>query len=1015
MDSNARRNKEKQKLAHDAYTVGWICVLPCELNAARALLDEEHEPLLPAEKDDNSYLLGCMTGHNVVIAFTGSGTYGTAAAAHTATHMVRTFHNIRFGLMVGVGGGAPKRPDRNDPLNDVRLGDVVVSTAKGSHGGVLQYDMGKWKNDDEFRIESHLNKSPHILSKAIELLQSHHDFGEGEMIRYIDDVALKSTRRPALRNYRFPGRDKDQLFKSDCRHGDGDDCSACDVAQLENRLSRESDDPMIHYGLIASGNAVMRSAQHRDKLRDMWGVVCFEMEAAGLMDNFPCIVIRGICDYSDDHKHKLWQPYSAVAAAAYAKDLLRVIQVQEVQSMKTAALIIKQVLDTISRIDANIEMMKFGLNRKEDLEILNWLTPADYGPQQSDNIRRRQAGTGQWLLDLAQFKAWVNTSKQSLFCPGIPGAGKTILTSIVVEHLGEQFQKEPTVGIAYIYCNFQRKDEQKLEDLLASLLKQLSGAKHSLPKDVKELYERHSTKRTRPSADEISRTLKSLTGSYSRVFVVVDALDECQVADGCRTRFIEEVLSLQAEFGVNIFMTSRFLPEVIDKFDKICSLEIRATQDDVEKYLEACIRESSPTLQNMREDIKATVSNAVDGMFLLARIYLNLLKSEVKPRKIRSALTGLRRQIKGSGEAQRLEVLRHAYDEAMERINTQEPSRRDFAKQVLSWITCARRPLKTAELQCALTIEPGDSELDKDDLPRIDDVVAVCAGLVTVDKDSGIIRLVHYTTQEYFEQTKINWFTNAESDITSICITYLSFNVFGSGCCATDNDFEERLRSNQLYDYAAHNWGYHACKASALSQEIINFLEHKAKVDASSQALMAFKQYSLDPEYRQQTTTHMTGLHLSPHSKDSYGRTPLSYAAEKGYESVVRLLLEKGACLESREERYGQTPLSWAARDGHESVVRLLLEKGADLESRDKGFGRTPLSWAAEKGHESVVRLLLEKGAYLEHRDMMFGQTPLSLAAEQGHETIVKLLVEKGADRSQIVHSIWPDTASYLF
>jgi nucleoside phosphorylase len=123
-----------RKLAHDAYIVGWICILRCELNASRALLDEEHERLQPAEKDDNSYLLGRMGKYNVVITFCGSGTYGTNAATQTATNMVRTFCNIRFGLMVGVGGGVPKPPDPSDPLKDIRLGDVVVSDPKGSHG-----------------------------------------------------------------------------------------------------------------------------------------------------------------------------------------------------------------------------------------------------------------------------------------------------------------------------------------------------------------------------------------------------------------------------------------------------------------------------------------------------------------------------------------------------------------------------------------------------------------------------------------------------------------------------------------------------------------------------------------------------------------------------------------------------------------------------------------------------------------------------------------------------------------
>ncbi|KAM3537463.1 hypothetical protein ARSEF1564_009613, partial [Beauveria bassiana] len=403
MDSQG--SDEKRKLAHESYTVGWICILRCELNASRALLDEVHQPLPQAEKDDNSYLLGRMAEHNVVIAFTGSGTYGTNAAAQTATHLTRTFCKIRFGLMVGVGGGAPKRPDPNDPFRDIRLGDVVVSAVKGSHGGVLQYDMGKWVNENEFRVESHLNKPPKILSKAIELLQSHHDFREGKMMQYINEVAVKSTKLPALKQYQFPGRDQDQLFRSDYLHAGGSDCSSCDDSKVEKRLHRDLDDPVVHYGLIASGNAVMRSAQRRDKLRDTWGVLCFEMEAAGLLDDFPCVIIRGICDYSDDHKHKVWQPYAAVAAAAYAKDLLRVIQPQEVESMEAAAIIAK-FSGTVITTSKAVNRIESRVVKDEDKRILDWLTliPIDYGSQFSDVLKVREPGTGQWLLDSAQYQ-----------------------------------------------------------------------------------------------------------------------------------------------------------------------------------------------------------------------------------------------------------------------------------------------------------------------------------------------------------------------------------------------------------------------------------------------------------------------------------------------------------------------------------------------------------------------------------------------------------------------------------
>jgi hypothetical protein len=126
----------------------------------------------------------------------------------------------------------------------------------------------------------------------------------------------------------------------------------------------------------------------------------------------------------------------------------------------------------------------------------------------------------------------------------------------------------------------------------------------------------------------------------------------------------------------------------------------------------------------------------------------------------------------------------------MDRIEGQLEDQEELAKQVLSWITCGKRPLTTLELQYALAIEVGDSELDKDNLPQVEDILSVCAGLVTVDEESSIIRLVHYTTQEYFDRTRTKWFPNAEANITTICVTYLSFDEFKSGICQNDEEFE---------------------------------------------------------------------------------------------------------------------------------------------------------------------------------------------------------------------------------
>ncbi|KAH6989117.1 hypothetical protein BKA56DRAFT_710473 [Ilyonectria sp. MPI-CAGE-AT-0026] len=260
--------------------------------------------------------------------------------------------------------------------------------------------------------------------------------------------------------------------------------------------------------------------------------------------------------------------------------------------------------DQLAELKDNLDTLRVRQDDQHTAEvrraILDWLAPMDYAPQQSDFINRRQVGTGKWLLDSAEFKAWMETDNETIFCPGIPGAGKTILTSIVVQKVTTNFVSDENIGVAYIYCHFRRQNQQSADDLFANLLKQLADGRRSLPESYKD-------QRKRPPLDEILNTLQ--------VFIIVDALDECQTTS--RKSFLLEIFALQAKCRANIFVTSRPIPEVTEKFKGLKSLEIRASKEDVERYLEGHIGQLSvfdEWSQRLRDEVKTRILDAVDGI-----------------------------------------------------------------------------------------------------------------------------------------------------------------------------------------------------------------------------------------------------------------------------------------------------------------------------------------------------------------------------------------------------------------
>ena len=332
------------------FTVGWICAIEAEFVVACELLDQEYgrsEWPRIHERDQNSYHFGRMHEHNVAIACLPKGRYGNNSAYLVASHMLLSFPSIRVGLMVGIGGAAPSS------RHDIRLGDVVVSAPTPRHGGVLQYDYGKAIQNQEFDETGHLAAPPQALLSALSYLSAQHKRKGHQIAEAVSDMLAKNER--LLHHYSRPAPNFDELYVSSYLHSETCLCQpsqSIDLSNIDdtariivrNKRGVDEDDPAVHYGLIASANTLLKDAFIRDQLIKKHDALCFEMEAAGLMDNFPCIVIRGISDYADSHKHDQWQGYAAATAAAYAKELLGVISGTEVKTIQPVTQ--KEILQT---------------------------------------------------------------------------------------------------------------------------------------------------------------------------------------------------------------------------------------------------------------------------------------------------------------------------------------------------------------------------------------------------------------------------------------------------------------------------------------------------------------------------------------------------------------------------------------------------------------------------------------------------------------------------------------------
>lgn len=446
------------------------------------MLDEEHRRpsnFGQPSTDYNTYTWGCIEEHNVVLASLPAGVYGTVSAATVASSLLSSFPQVRVGLLVGIGAGIPR------PGYDIRLGDVVVSEPSGQSGGVIQHDLGKAIVGDRFQRKGSLNMPPQVLLTALATLKARHEREPSRVPRILGQMLknnpLMARPKDGKHGYVYQGKTNDRLFGSNYQHIGGPNCEDCDPCKTEPREPRTSPRPRIHYGLIASGNTLIKDSSTRNSIvqRLDEDCICFEMEASGLMNNFPCIVIRGICDYADSHKNDRWQRRAAAAAAAYAKELLSVVpKVSVPVACQTLTKEAKRVLILEAfKVDAMDE--RYSSVSKEAENTFRWIFK-DTSQKQIPGSRRRiwfEPNTNREV----SLKAWLTSGARIFHICGKLGSGKSTLMKYIWENgqtaqslqVWAQGRQQQLITARFFFWRPGNPRQKSLAGLVRSLLFQI--------------------------------------------------------------------------------------------------------------------------------------------------------------------------------------------------------------------------------------------------------------------------------------------------------------------------------------------------------------------------------------------------------------------------------------------------------------------------------------------------------------------------------------------------------------
>ncbi|KAJ6168864.1 hypothetical protein N7497_001707 [Penicillium chrysogenum] len=646
--------------------------------------------------------------------------------------------------------------------------------------------------------------------------------------------------------------------------------------------------------------------------------------------------------------------------------------------------------------------------------VNQWLSPVNAASNHTSATKLRHRGTGHWFLDGPKFQEWAFTDNSFLWLHAIPGAGKTILASTVIEWLRDKKQSSD-VAVAYFYCDYKDKQKQSPTRIISTLLSMLASRNDDVFERMQAFFQQQYKENPAyaPDFDELLNNFSHFMGdSFQQIFIVVDALDESEDRE-CVAYSLKKIYET-CQFS-NIFVTSRHEIDIARTYDGLPSITIAATDvaGDIDLYVKAEVaakikaRKLKLRDPNLAGIICDTLIAGAQGMFQWVKCQIDQLCKLRNDKAVRNALNDLPK------------TLHDTYIRILRKVESNNSEDVEMVQRLLKWLVLGVRNLTLGELAECVSVDIDNPE-DSFDFDAVftdaEDVVELCGSLITLSSD-GYVALAHYTVKEFLVSDFIRdtmpefWigYSDAHAELASVCLTYLTYDDFSGTEERSGKALLQTFDQYKFLPYAVEAWGTHAHLSDVrndvfdLTMRLLNSAADSEGTYHTWRHIFFHLQRSSGQRLRPSNNSPLYyasffGLHravsaLLDGNAHVHIEEPMKASASAGHESVIKVFLDQ---FESLDRVVTEKCLYVAAGQGHESVVRLLLDRGANANTRS-GRNGTPLQIATLNGRHHVVLLLLANGADLNVTCQRYG-VPLAAAAEKGHFQTFQTLLDHGAN-----------------